>query len=147
MTEVHTDTEHHTVVRPVTEYCADVSAVRSSPDSDPDPTKRVTVSPTAGQDVAHNVGALVIDTAHLDARTELDPETRVFATLLSLIGGGFSEGRMALAVTAALESSVSAQCALDVLDRYTGRTFGDGQWSVHRLGQGQRLYRLLSPIS
>ena len=74
---------------------------------------------------------------------EPDAETRVFATLLSLIGGGFSEGRTALAVTAALDSQVSVKCALAVLRRYSGPTLGTHQWQVRKGRHGQALYRLL----
>ena len=78
---------------------------------------------------------------------EPDDETRVVITLLSLISGGFSEGRQQLAEAAATESGVSSRYALSVLDRYTGRTFSDHYWTFRRAGRGQRLYYLLSPIS
>ncbi|OYX56007.1 MAG: hypothetical protein B7Y86_11200 [Brevundimonas subvibrioides] len=81
--------------------------------------------------------------ADLDVRTEPDDETRVFATLLSLIGGEFDGGRIALAVTAALDSRVSVECALAVLDRYTGPKFGDHYWSAGEGNQRRRLYRLI----
>ncbi len=89
---------------------------------------------------AHNTD---LDDFLWSERDDLDPDTRVFATLLSLIGGGFSDGRMALAVTAALDSRVSADCALAILDRYTGLTFGDHYWDVRRGSYGQSIYRLL----
>lgn len=78
---------------------------------------------------------------------EPDDETRVVVTLLSLIAGGFSEGRQQLAEAAAAQSGVSSRYALGVLDRYTGRTFSNHYWTFYRAGRGQRLYRLLSPIS
>ena len=78
---------------------------------------------------------------------DADDETHVVVTLLSLIAGGFSEGRQQLAEAAAAESGVSSGYALGVLDRYTGRTFGDHYWTFRRAGRGQRLYRLLSPDS
>ena len=102
-----------------------------------------TPSPAAGREASDPGTDWLIDTALLEERTELDGETRVFATLLSLIGGGFSDGPMALAVTAALDSRVSVDCALAVLDRYTGATFGDHYWHDCEGAEGQRFYRLL----
>lgn len=81
--------------------------------------------------------------ADLDVRTELDDETRVFTTLLSMIGGEFDGGRIALAVAAALDSGVSVDCALAVLDHYTGSKFGDRYWSAGKGDERRRLYRLL----
>ncbi|WP_396594850.1 hypothetical protein [Brevundimonas sp. R86498] len=78
---------------------------------------------------------------------DADDETRMVMALLSLIAGGFSEGRQLLAEAAAAESGVSSRYALGVLDRFTGRTFGDHYWTFHRAGRGQRLYTLLSPGS
>lgn len=97
----------------------------------------------ARRDASDDDTNVVIDTTYLDSRTELDGETRVFATLLSLIGGGFNEGRAALAVAAALDSNVSAECALAVLGRYAGPTFGNHYWDVRKGTNGQTLYRLL----
>lgn len=97
----------------------------------------------ARRDASDDDTNVVIDTAYLDSRTELDGETRVFATLLSLIGGGFNEGHAALAVTAALDCRVSAECASAVLRRYTGPKFGDHYWDVRKGTNGQTLYRLL----
>lgn len=106
-------------------------------------TPTTTPSPVASRDVSDDDASSAIDTAHLEERTELDDETRVFATLLSLIGGEFNAGRIALAVTAALDSRVSIECALAVLDRYTGSKFGDHYWSAGKGNQRRRLYRLL----
>lgn len=85
---------------------------------------------------------------HADSNDYVEPddETRVVMTLISLIAGGFSEGRQQLAEAVAAESGVSSRYALGVLDRYTGRKFGD-YWTFRRAGRGQRLYTLLSPGS
>ena len=95
-----------------------------------------------GRGHTHDAADFYDALADLDVRTEPDDETRVFATLLSFIGGEFDGGRIALAVAAALDSRVSVRCALAVLDRYTGPKFGDHYWNAGR-GNQPRLYRLL----
>ena len=82
-----------------------------------------------------------------DAYAEQDPETRVVLALLSLIAGGFSEGRILLAATAAEQSGVTDRYALSVLDKYTGPRSDDHYWAIRRAGRGQSLYSLLSPAS
>ena len=82
-------------------------------------------APAAEDEIPYDYSDLGWDGDAFSDGLEPDAETRVFATLLSLIGGGFNEGRMALAVTAALDSQVSVKCALAVLRRYCGPSFGN----------------------
>lgn len=100
-------------------------------------------APDADDDTPDDHGDLCRDGDAFTDGFEPDSETRVFVTLLSLIGGGFSEGRMVLAVTAALDSHVSVKCALAVLRRYSGPSFGNHYWQVRKGRHGQTLYRLL----
>lgn len=78
---------------------------------------------------------------------DADDETRVFVTLLSLIDGGFCDGRTRLADAAAEQSGVTSRCALGVLDRYTGTVSGEHFWSVRRAGRGQSIYTLVPSLS
>ena len=87
------------------------------------------------------------DDAGFDDYGDADDVTRMVKVLLSLIAGGFSEGRVWLAKTAAEQGGVTDQFALGVLDRYTGRAFGEHYWTFRKARQGQRIYTLLSPAS
>ncbi|WP_425993096.1 hypothetical protein [Brevundimonas sp. TWP2-3-2] len=100
-------------------------------------------APAAEDEMPYDHGDLCRDGDALSDGIEPDAETRVFATLLSLIGGGFTEGRTALAVAAALDSQVSVKCALAVLRRYCGPSFGNHHWQVRQGRHGQALFRLL----
>lgn len=103
----------------------------------------------AAESAVHRRAEIVHPNDHAgpDAYAEQDDETRVVLALLSLIAGGFSEGRVQLAVTAASQSGVSDRYALHVLDRYTGATSEDHYWAIRRAGRGQSLYSLLSSHS
>lgn len=76
---------------------------------------------------------------------EMNLETHVVQAIVSLIRGGFSEGQIALAKTAADQCGVSIKYAFAVLQKYTGRTGGSHYWSCRQGRGGRRLYALLSP--
>lgn len=79
------------------------------------------------------------------SRTELDDETTVVTTFLSLIAGGFTEGHDALAETAAMQCGVSIRYAASVLRRYTGPDHRNHYWRVREGNRSRRCYELLSP--
>ena len=70
-------------------------------------------------------------------------ETTMVVTLLSLIAGGCNEGQKALVEAAAHQCGVSATYAFNILQRYTGPSFGDYFWTFRRGSRGQRLYEVL----
>lgn len=84
---------------------------------------------------------------HLNHRcdTNLDDETTLVITILSLIDGGFSEGQNALAETAARQCGLPVQCALSVLRRYTGADCRDHYWKARSANRGRLSYELLRP--
>lgn len=79
----------------------------------------------------------------LDPSRDRDEDTRIVKTILSLIGGGFSEGRRALAATAAEQTGVPYGRVLTILDQYAGTASGSAYWSVRRGRKRQCLYAVL----
>lgn len=74
-----------------------------------------------------------------------DDETTLVITFLSLIDGGFAEGHIALAETAAKQCCVSTRYALSVLRRYTGSDSNDHYWQVRDGCRSRQSYELLPP--
>lgn len=78
---------------------------------------------------------------------DLDDQTTLVITFLSLIDGGFSEGRAALAETAARQCGMPIRHALSILQRYTGSDNRDHYWRLREGSRSRQSYELLLPCS
>ncbi|WP_055806714.1 hypothetical protein [Brevundimonas sp. Leaf168] len=76
---------------------------------------------------------------------DLDDQTTLVITFLSLIDGGFSEGQAALAETAARQCGMPFRHALSILQRYTGSDDRDHYWRLREGSRSQHSYELLPP--
>lgn len=76
---------------------------------------------------------------------DLDDQTTLVITFLSLIDGGFSEGRTALAETAARQCGMPIRHALWILRRYTGPDDQDHYWRLREGCRSRQSYELLPP--
>ena len=88
----------------------------------------------------------LVDPEELDDYRTADEQPadyRVAMQIDSIIGGGFSGGKMALAKLAAEACGVSHRTALSVLDGYTGTTVGEHYWTTKTGPRGVRQYSLI----